>query len=438
MQKSTEQDYSDIRKLGTKLHIPTPEMFWGFKVEMPNEEIVHEHEERGHSWVRNAYNALVGQFCAVNGNGSIYGDGNINYLATNASLMTLSPLTLMYSTPETSPYGFLGAVGSNTTGIVVGTGTAPYHFDQFRLNKIIANGTSNGQISHQASNAPVKTWDSSGRNYSASFSRIYNNNGSTDITITEVGIYCNMGSNYAMAVRDVLSVPVLVPAGGKLTITYVINVTFPSVSTGNTLHLIQFDNSWDDERGRQWTLYNTGSLSSAQVKFGTNSLLLSSTNANLSYPLSADFNFGSADFTAEIQLYVPSSGSAIFGGSSSYAPFGITVTSNKIVYFISSNQTSYNVASNLYGTLSVSYNAWHHFALVRYGNTLSSYVDGVLDKTFDVTGMSFNLGSAMNFNLGYSSGYNTVVGTYLDSFRLSKIARYTAPFTPPTSAFILD
>lgn len=434
----TEKDYDEIRKLGTKLHIPTPEMHWGFKVEMPDGDVVHEHDERGHSWVRNAYNALVSQFCAVNGYDINCGDGRMNFVTVIGDIKQGSPLSLQVSTPELIPYGFLGSSGSNAQGIVVGTGTSPYHFDQYKLSMIVPNGTSNGQLSYQQSNYPIKSWDSVARKYTSTFVRILNNNSSASITLTEVGIYCNIGGGGSnMAVRDVLGTPVVVPAGGKLTITYSIYVTFPATDTGNTLHLLNFDNSFDDERGKQWVGSVGSKLSTTQVKFGTSSYYQGDTSSYLKYPPTSDFDFGTSDFTLEVFAFIPKSGGAIWGGYPKQLPISMAIYNDRLRYNISSNFTSYDVANGTSGTITITYNVWNHFAIVRSGNTITSYINGVVDKTFDVTGKSFNY-SASCFYLGGSYEYGAVAGTYFDSFRVSKVARYTNPFTPPTSAFVLD
>jgi hypothetical protein len=85
----------------------------------------------------------------------------------------------------------------------------------------------------------------------------------------------------------------------------------------------------------------------------------------------------------------------------------------------------------------VSQGVWHHVALVRYGNTLTTYVDGVAGTPADCTGISFG-DSGFTVQLGgvNNAPYDAPLNGYIDEFRVTKgVARYTGSFTPPTQAF---
>lgn len=79
---------------------------------------------------------------------------------------------------------------------------------------------------------------------------------------------------------------------------------------------------------------------------------------------------------------------------------------------------------------------WHHVALVRSGSTWNVYVDG----TVQLTGTDPNPATPLNINAinlyvnagSYGSGLS-----WMSEFRFTKMARYTANFTPPTAAFSL-
>jgi hypothetical protein len=81
---------------------------------------------------------------------------------------------------------------------------------------------------------------------------------------------------------------------------------------------------------------------------------------------------------------------------------------------------------------------WQHFAFVRSGNTWSCFVDGVLvqsvtsSATFGSNNYALWIGSFLN-----GSTYLPFSGR-IDELRLSKIARYSANFTPPAAAFTID
>lgn len=78
-------------------------------------------------------------------------------------------------------------------------------------------------------------------------------------------------------------------------------------------------------------------------------------------------------------------------------------------------------------------NTWYHVALVRNGSTINFYVNGTSLGSFsDSTNFSTLTGQQQL--QGLVSG-NTV---YMDEFRFSNVARYTANFTPPIAAFSND
>jgi len=79
---------------------------------------------------------------------------------------------------------------------------------------------------------------------------------------------------------------------------------------------------------------------------------------------------------------------------------------------------------------------FHHVALVRNGNDLILFLDGLQEDTFNFTGLTtqessgkLSIGRSGEFNGQYFNGH-------VDEFRISKgIARWTTNFTPPTVAY---
>lgn len=80
--------------------------------------------------------------------------------------------------------------------------------------------------------------------------------------------------------------------------------------------------------------------------------------------------------------------------------------------------------------------AWHHIAFVRDGNTLRNFIDGQLDGTKDITGLSVQ-DSSQILAIGAIGLYPTNrFSGWIDELRISKgIARWIANFTPPSSAY---
>ena len=79
-------------------------------------------------------------------------------------------------------------------------------------------------------------------------------------------------------------------------------------------------------------------------------------------------------------------------------------------------------------------NTWHHLAVVRSGTALTIYIDGVsqassTDSTNFADGRTLSLGGL--FTTSYIQDYTG----YLDDVRITRAARYTGAFTPPTSTY---
>ena len=90
-------------------------------------------------------------------------------------------------------------------------------------------------------------------------------------------------------------------------------------------------------------------------------------------------------------------------------------------------------------TTSLSLNTWHHIAMVRNGSTFTLYVNGTSAGTLTSSG---NIWSTLSRNLYLFGKWQTSGGAnglngYVDDYRITKgYARYTANFTPPSSALI--
>ena len=86
------------------------------------------------------------------------------------------------------------------------------------------------------------------------------------------------------------------------------------------------------------------------------------------------------------------------------------------------------------GTSGWADDTWYHVALVRNGTSLNVYRDGI--SIISVTN-SIDFDNTGNLHIGSSDGSGYFTG-YMDEFRISNIARYTADFTEPTEAFTSD
>lgn len=169
-------------------------------------------------------------------------------------------------------------------------------------------------------------------------------------------------------------------------------------------------------------------ISTTAPKFGTGAALFDGVADSLSAPASANWAFGTADFTVEYWLKSSS--------SSNQQYFALPVTNGwsillygGLIYW----QSIYEV-TNLYNRTPTFLDGnWHHIAHCRSGTSHRFFVDGaqvgatVTDSTnYAISGTALAIGSAAGRH------YN---GRF-DDIRITKgVARYTADFTPPTAAF---
>jgi hypothetical protein len=152
----------------------------------------------------------------------------------------------------------------------------------------------------------------------------------------------------------------------------------------------------------------------------------------LTIPSSSNFNFGSGDFTIEAWIYVSAyvSSSAIISKGVN-GPFLIFIgASNEISFYSSTNGSGWAV-SDLRIASAPATNTWHYIAVTRSGTTVRTFFNGVLANSTTLTGAVVS--NATDVSVGrYSSSFNG----YIQDLRVTKgVARYTAAFTPPTTAF---
>lgn len=208
------------------------------------------------------------------------------------------------------------------------------------------------------------------------------------------------------------------------------------------LHMDGSDGSttFTDESGKTWTANGNAQIDTAQSKFGGASGLFDGTGDWIDTPDHSDWTLGSGDFTFDLWIRRNANGlKRLFGQSDSAATtssisFGAALDSNNKVNFgFYSGSTPYIAISA--GTITAD-SIWHHLAFVRNGNTITIYIDGTADGTVSVTGVSVN-DSANKVSIGRLGEYaSDNWDGWLDEFRFSKgIARWTANFTPPTSAY---
>ena len=223
--------------------------------------------------------------------------------------------------------------------------------------------------------------------------------------------------------------------------------TAPVTAVANTSLLTNFTNAAIVDNAMQNNIETVGNaqISTAQSKFGGSSMYFDGTGDYCFLPKTDAFLFGSGDFTIELWSYISegSNRKYILGpgtvSANHISGFGLEIWGQQLSLWMSSNGTGWNMiecdtASNR-GSTFMATNTWYHIAVTRSGNTVRSFINGVLEKTFTVSGSSFS-DPNIPYNIGRSGydvgGYFHYNG-YMDDIRVTRgIARYTANFTPPT------
>lgn len=191
-------------------------------------------------------------------------------------------------------------------------------------------------------------------------------------------------------------------------------------------------------------------ISTAQVKFGDNSLRCNdATGPTEAYweadAVSADFGFGTGDFTIEFHAYFPAAatnqpfmGIWDFGTDRSW---NISMNTNTLGDFRttfgwSANGTgSLGGASHLWGSGAL--DTWYHIAITREGTLIKLWVDGVnvgANQTIGAT--SIHTSTTIELILQGHRNDGFTVESFVDNVRITKgVARYTTTFTPPTKPY---
>ncbi len=205
---------------------------------------------------------------------------------------------------------------------------------------------------------------------------------------------------------------------------------------------IHASTTFTDEYGKIWTANGNAKLSIVVKKFGYSSAYFDGSGDWIDTPDHDDFTLGSDDFTFDFWAKKDSdaTGGYFFGQCNNVGP-DYSLSSIMFVLFSGTDPRVYIHAGSTRYTLdstgNIADSEWHHYAVVRYGNTLTVYVDGVSAGTLDVTGITIN-NSPHKFSVGRAGELaSSYFKGYMDAFRFSKgIARWTANFMPSIYEYV--
>jgi len=182
------------------------------------------------------------------------------------------------------------------------------------------------------------------------------------------------------------------------------------------------------------TANGTAQVDTAQKVFGTGSLINAGADTDfISTPYSADWDFGTGDFTIDWRMRFNALG--VFN-----EPFVFNAYDPGWLYQYTHNnggsyQHEFYINGNLFTvTKTLAINTWYHIAVVRKAGVLYVFQDGTLEDSgafaFDVA-----VGSG-DLKIGYGNLAGNGFNGWIDEFRVIKgSAEWTETFTPPTEAY---
>ena len=181
------------------------------------------------------------------------------------------------------------------------------------------------------------------------------------------------------------------------------------------------------------TANGNAAVSATQSKFGGSSIAFDGTGDYLSISSDTDYGFGTGDFTIEGWFYKTAATTQyLFDTRTTLTENSVVVQSNgsgSLRLFVNGAfvLTSSNAHTN---------NAWNHLAISRASGVTRFFINGVVSTTTytDTT----NYGTTKPLVVGAQYNGTTAFAGYIDDFRVSNTARYTATFTPTTTAFVDD
>jgi hypothetical protein len=221
-------------------------------------------------------------------------------------------------------------------------------------------------------------------------------------------------------------------------------ISLASVDDSNTkalLHMNGADGSttFTDESGKTWTAHGHAQIDTAQSKLGGASGLFDGLGDDyISSPDSADWYFGTGNFTIDFWVRftaLPANGSyqAMYSQTASVLDrvyLGVTNTSGTYYWKFMIDAGGDPLGTNA-PSPSLSINTWYHIALVRSGNSWMVFQDGSQCGSTATNSIAVDdIGAEVELGI-YSTNSLPLKG-WLDELRISKVARWTSNFTPPT------
>lgn len=188
--------------------------------------------------------------------------------------------------------------------------------------------------------------------------------------------------------------------------------------------------------GHTFTAVGSVSLNSTVSRNGPTASLHNGTNASWSLPDHASLNPGAGDFTIEASVYITAgSNRAIIqkGGTwptSGAASYVLYWDGTNLLWYVSSNGTTFDLLGGLRSKASVVVNTWYDVSLSRIGDNWYAAANGVIDQTAVAAGTVYS--DAVGLRIGASVANTLFFAGYIDKVRITKgVGRYNSNYVVP-------
>jgi hypothetical protein len=211
--------------------------------------------------------------------------------------------------------------------------------------------------------------------------------------------------------------------------------TSPLTAVSSTQMLMSYTNAgiFDNAMMNDLETVGNAQISTSVKKYGTGSMYFDGTGDAL-YATSQATTFGTGDFTLEFWIYFNAVNNSttkfvydMRNSGSTTASFLAQESNNTWTYWNGAG----SVLSTGFTSSTFAATTWTHVAICRSSGTTKFFVNGT--QTGSVADTSSYANSTLVFGARYN--YANELNAYIDDLRISKVARYTANFTPPTAAF---
>lgn len=382
-------------------------------------------------------------YSALTNGGSGYFDGTGDYLTTG------SVSNLAFGTGDFTVEGWAYPVAgvnngvfqiSATVGGLQAGNTTSVALSVFTTNSV-AFYVSNTNFTSANNRMPFNAWTHFAIVRSSGVSRLYLNgvldttNGSTGAitdTTNYTGTYAAVGGYYStLYLWNGYISNLRVVRGTAVYLSNFAPPVAPVTAVTNTQLLLNYTNAgiYDAASKNVAETVGDAQISTAQSKWGGGSMAFDGTGDWLLIPHQPTQLFGVSPFTIELWVYRNASGTYGLVGKG-------TGTTGWLVSLNSSNQVVFTHGSTtLTSSSTVAATTWTFITIVREGtgtNQTKIYIDGTSAATGTVTTDFVQTNSVY---VGADRTGGSAFNGYIDDLRITKFARYTANFTPPTAAF---